>query len=73
MAGDPAINMLLPLLNQLSSHQRLSLAKLLLESFVADNAGDEPDWQQLSLKAFEVDWDNAEDAIYDHWKTLYSV
>ncbi len=73
MAIDPGINKFLPLINHLSSQQRLSLAKLLLESVLADNVDDESEWQQLSLKAFEEDWDNTEDAIYDNWKGLYGV
>ncbi|MBM3242729.1 hypothetical protein FJZ31_41240 [Candidatus Poribacteria bacterium] len=27
----------------------------------------EQEWQALSLAAFERDWDNEEDAIYDNW------
>ena len=41
IAIDPGINRFLPLLNHLSSQQRLSLAKLLLESVLADNVDDE--------------------------------
>ena len=73
MADDSAINKFPPLFSYLSSQQRLSLANLLLESVPADNVADEPEWQQLSLNAFEEDWDNAEDAIYDNWQTLNSV
>jgi len=30
-------------------------------------------WTQLSAAAFNEDWDNTEDAIYDDWRTLYGV
>lgn len=30
-------------------------------------------WSQLSAPAFEVDWDNLEDAIYDNWQELYGL
>jgi len=30
-------------------------------------------WTQLSAAAFNQDWDNPEDAIYDNWRTLYGV
>jgi hypothetical protein len=33
----------------------------------------EQEWQALSLAAFERDWDNEEDAIYDNWRTLYGI
>ena len=31
------------------------------------------EWQVLGLAAFEQDWDNEEDAIYDDWRTLYGI
>ena len=33
----------------------------------------EEDGQDMSLSAFEKDWDNPEDAIYDNWRELYGV
>jgi hypothetical protein len=34
---------------------------------------DEADWQALSIAAFEADWDNPADAIYDDWRIHYGV
>lgn len=34
---------------------------------------DRADWQALGLAAFEKDWDNPEDAIYDEWRIHYGV
>ncbi|MGB0387349.1 MAG: hypothetical protein ACPGWR_21220 [Ardenticatenaceae bacterium] len=31
------------------------------------------DWQALGISAFEADWDNPEDAIYDDWRKHYGV
>lgn len=30
-------------------------------------------WAQLSAPAFDADWDNPEDAIYDNWQGLYGL
>ncbi len=30
-------------------------------------------WAQLSAPAFDADWDNPEDAIYDNWQELYGL
>ena len=30
-------------------------------------------WTQLSSTAFDADWDNPDDAIYDDWKRLYGL
>lgn len=60
-------------IRQLNQEERLILAKLLLDSIVTPEADEEADWQQLSLTAFEADWDNPEDAIYDNWRVLYDV
>jgi excisionase family DNA binding protein len=30
-------------------------------------------WTQLSAPAFDADWDNPEDAIYDDWQRLYGL
>ena len=40
---------------------------------VSDEVQDELDWQDMSLSAFEKDWDNPEDAIYDNWRDIYGV
>ena len=53
--------------------ERLTLAKLLLDSLLTEDKEDEPDWMKMGLAALEKDWDNEEDAIYDHWRELYDV
>jgi hypothetical protein len=58
---------------QLTSTERLTLAKLLLESVLAGEPGEEADWVAMSLSTFQRDWDNAEDAIYDNWRERYGV
>ena len=63
---------------QFSSTERLLLAKLLLDSVVDDSVAayeveTEVDWQKLGLAAFEKEWDNPEDAIYDNWREQYGV
>jgi len=30
-------------------------------------------WSRLSAAAFNEDWDNSEDAIYDNWRALYGL
>jgi len=30
-------------------------------------------WSRLSAAAFNEDWDNSEDAIYDNWRALYGI
>lgn len=34
---------------------------------------DQNDWQGLGLAAFERDWNNSEDAVYDEWRKHYGV
>lgn len=58
---------------RLTTVERLALAKLLLESILASEPGDEANWLAMSLDTFQRDWDNAEDAIYDNWRELYGV
>jgi hypothetical protein len=58
---------------QLTTVERLALAKLLLESVLAGEPDDETNWLAMSLDTFQRDWDNAEDAIYDNWRELYGV
>ena len=53
--------------------ERLTLANLLLESVLTGEPGEEADWAAMSLNTFQRDWDNAEDAIYDNWRELYTV
>jgi hypothetical protein len=64
---------MLGMAKRFSARERLVLAKLLLDSVVSDEVHDELDWQDMSLSAFEQDWDNPEDAIYDNWRDLYGV
>ena len=69
------------LVKRLNRRERLLLAKRLLDSIVdaAAEAGAETDgneesaWQLMSLSAFEAEWDNPEDAIYDDWRAHYGV
>ena len=58
---------------RLTTVERLVLAKLLLESVLTGESGDEADWSAMGLDSFQRDWDNAEDAIYDNWRELYGV
>ncbi len=51
--------------------ERLTLARLLLESVLTDEL--DADWSALGLEAFQRDWDNDEDAIYDNWREHYGV
>jgi hypothetical protein len=67
------VNEVLATIQQFSALERLALAKLLLDSVLINEAADETDWQDLSLEAFERDWDNSDDAIYDNWRELYGV
>lgn len=55
---------------QLLPMERLTLAKLLLESVSTDPCRKDADWMALGLKAFQKDWGNIDDAIYDGWKEL---
>jgi hypothetical protein len=58
---------------QLTTVERLALAKLLLDSILVDQSVEETDWSMMGLEAFQKDWDNADDAVYDHWRELYDV
>jgi hypothetical protein len=57
----------------LTAMERLALARLLLESVLAGEPGEETDWSAMGLAAFQKDWDNAEDAIYDDWRRYYGI
>lgn len=59
--------------SKLTSQERILLAKYLLDSVVSADLNDETDWQVLSLTAFESDWDNPDDAVYDNWRELFDV
>lgn len=56
-----------------TTSERLVLAKLLLDSLVDDEQAFEGDWHKMSLAAFEKEWDNPDDAIYDNWREEYGV
>lgn len=58
---------------RLTAMERLALAKLPLESVLVGEPGEEADWSAMGLEAFQKDWDNAEDAIYDNWREHYGV
>ncbi len=58
---------------RLTTVERLTLAKLLLESVLTEELDEEANWSAMSLDAFQRDWDNVEDAIYDNWRELYGV
>jgi len=58
---------------QLTSVERLTLAKLLLESVLTGELDEEAHWSAMGLQAFQKDWDNAEDAVYDDWRKAYGV
>ena len=69
----PRVNEILNTAKQFSPTERLVLAKLLLDSIVSDEVEEEADWRNVSLAAFEREWDNPEDGIYDNWRELYGV
>jgi hypothetical protein len=69
----PHVTEVLTIATRLNSSERLLLAKLLLDSLISDEAQDEADWQNLGLTAFQQEWDNPDDAIYDNWRELYGV
>jgi hypothetical protein len=58
---------------QLGAKERLVLARLLLDSILDAELEAEADWSAMGLAAFEKDWDNPEDAIYDNWRDHYGV
>jgi hypothetical protein len=72
-ATTPRIAEVLTVANRLSSAERLFVARWLLDSVLTKEIDDEVDWQELSLTAFEKDWDNEEDAIYENWRAHYGV
>jgi len=64
----PRVIEVLSIATQFSASERLLLAKLLLDSLISDKAQDEADWQNLGLTAFQQEWNNPDDAIYDNWR-----
>lgn len=69
----PRVSEVLSIIQEFTAGERLILAKLLLDSLISDEAEDDADWQAMSLAAFEKDWDNPDDAIYDNWREAYGV
>ena len=69
----PSVAEIFNKVERLTSTERLTLAKLLLESVLTGEPEGEADWAAMSLSTFHRDWDNAEDAIYDNWRELYGV
>lgn len=69
----PQIADILTVANRLTATERLFVARWLLDSVLVKEIDDDTDWQHLSLSAFEADWDNEEDAIYDSWRTAYGL
>lgn len=72
-ATTPRIAQVLTVAHRLTAAERLFVARWLLDSVLTKEIDEEADWQQLSLAAFEAEWDNEEDAIYDDWRTHYGV
>ena len=72
-ATTPRIAEVLSIADNLTLAERLFVARWLLDSVLNKEIEDEVDWQDLSLSAFEKEWDNEEDAIYDNWRTHYGV
>ncbi|MBU6349969.1 MAG: hypothetical protein KGS73_07440 [Chloroflexi bacterium] len=73
LAPTPQIAEVLTVAARLTLTERLLVARFLLDSVLAKESDEEADWQQLSLNAFEREWDNEADAIYDNWRELYGV
>lgn len=69
----PRIAEFLTVADRLTAAERLFVARWLLDSILTKEIDDEVDWQALGLSAFEQEWDNAEDAIYDEWQRHYGV
>ncbi len=69
----PQVHHILVETERLTTVERLMLAWLLLDSVLVSELADEANWSAMSLEAFQKDWDNPEDAIYDNWRELYGV
>ncbi len=72
-AVSPAIKRLLIESKRLTKTERLMLARLLLDSVLVDESDEEANWSAMALEAFQKDWDNPEDAVYDNWREIYGV
>lgn len=73
VAVTPQIAEVLDRAIRLTLTERLLVARYLLDSVLPKEMDDETDWQNLGLVAFEKEWDNEEDAIYDNWREIYGV
>lgn len=71
--ASPRVTALLGVVKRFTPAERLALAKLLLDSLLISEGEDNADWQDLGLTAFEKEWDNPDDAVYDNWRELYGV
>lgn len=69
----PRITKILGAVRHLTIDERIVLAKLVLDTVIADEVDEAEDWQALGLKAFAAEWDNPDDMIYDDWRTLYGI
>ena len=69
----PQLTKVLKESEKLTENERLLLARLLLDSLLADTGLEEKAWMHLGLRAFQRDWDNEEDAVYDEWRKHYGV
>ncbi|MFQ5858030.1 MAG: hypothetical protein ACE5LU_20695 [Anaerolineae bacterium] len=67
------VNQILAEIRRLTRTERLMLARLVLDTVLSDEVGDEANWSAMSLEAFQRDWDNLEDAIYDNWREHYGI
>ena len=73
LAATPRVSEALNVVMGLTNTERLLIARLLLDSVLGQEIDEEADWLKLSLSAFEKEWDNDEDAIYDNWREIYGV
>ena len=64
------VTKVLDMVRHFTVNERIVLAKLLLDTVVAGDAEESTDWQSLGLSAFEAEWDNPSDAIYDDRRSL---
>lgn len=49
-------------------------ARVVVEITPAEEpAGVDADWSDAGMSRLEDDWGNAEDAVYDNWRSLYDV
>lgn len=72
----PRITRILGAARHLTINERIVLARLLLDTIIADDVDDAEDWQAMGLHAFATEWDNPDDMIFDNWRatptdTLY--